>query len=140
MGVSDTLLIRNEPGDVSDLESMTHGQRANVVIDATGNHRSMVRAFEFAAFAGRVVYVGITQQNLEFGHAPIFHRRELTLLASRNALSRDFTRTIGLIEEGRIDTNPWITHHAKFEDVPNEFPNWLDPNAGVMKAVIHVGS
>jgi len=140
MGVSDTLLIRNEPGDVSDLESMTHGQRANVVIDATGNHRSMVRAFEFAAFAGRVVYVGITQQNLEFGHAPIFHRRELTLLASRNALSRDFTRIIGLIEQGRIDTNPWITHHAKFNDVPNEFPNWLDPNAGVIKAVIHVGS
>jgi alcohol dehydrogenase len=100
----------------------------------------MVRAFEFAAFAGRVVYVGITQQNLEFAHAPVFHRRELTLLASRNALSRDFSRIISLIEAGKIDTNTWITHHARFESVPSEFPNWLDPDAGVMKAVIHIGS
>lgn len=138
MGVTDTLLIQNDEKDVSDLEEMTQGQRADVVIDATGNHRSMVRAFEFAAFSGRVVYVGITQQNLEFGHAPIFHRRELTLLASRNALSSDFTRIVGLIEAGRIDTDPWITHHAQFEDVPHEFPNWLDPNAGVMKAIIHM--
>ena len=138
MGVPDTLVIRNDETDIANLETMTQGQRADVVIDATGNHRSMVRAFEFAAFAGRVVYVGITQQNLEFPHAPCFHRREMTLMASRNALSRDFTRIIALMEAGRIDTNPWITHHANFADVPKEFPNWLDPNAGVMKAVIHI--
>jgi len=138
MGVPDTLQIQNDESDISNLESMTHGQRADVVIDATGNNKSMVRAFEFAAFAGRVVYVGITQQNIEFAHSPFFHRREITLMASRNALSRDFTRIIGLIEAGKIDTNPWITHHANFADVPKEFPNWLNPNAGVMKAVIHI--
>jgi alcohol dehydrogenase len=138
MGVPDTLQIKNDESDIANLESMTQGQRADVVIDATGNNKSMVRAFEFAAFAGRVVYVGITQQNVEFAHAPFFHRREITLMASRNALSRDFTRIIGLIEAGQIDTNPWITHHANFADVPREFPNWLNPNAGVMKAVIHI--
>ncbi len=138
MGVADTLAIQNDASDIESIESMTQGQRADVVIDATGNSKSMVRAFEFTAFAGRVVYVGITQQNLEFAHAPFFHRREITLLASRNALSRDFTRIIGLIEAGAINTNPWITHHADFADVPKEFPNWLNPNAGVMKAVIHL--
>ena len=138
MGVPDTIAIKNDASDLERLESLTNGQRADVVIDATGNNKSMVRSFEFAAFAGRVVYVGITQQNLEFAHAPLFHRREITLMASRNALTRDFTRIISLIEAGKIDTNPWITHHANFGDVPKEFPNWLDPNAGVMKAVIHV--
>ncbi len=138
MGVPDTLAIRNDASDIENLESMTQGQRADVVIDATGNSKSMVRAMEFAAFAGRIVYVGITQQNLEFAHAPLFHRREITLMASRNALSRDFGRIIGLIEQGKINTDPWITHHADFNDVPKEFPHWLDPNAGVMKAVIHV--
>ena len=138
MGVLNTLLIRNDESDIANLALMTQGQLADVVIDATGNNKSMVRSFEFAAFAGRVVYVGITQQNVEFAHAPFFHRREITLLASRNALSRDFTRIIGLIEAGKIDTNPWITHHANFADVPKEFPHWLDSNAGVMKAVIHI--
>ena len=138
MGVPATLMIAGDDSDVAALEAMTNGQRADLVIDATGNNRSMIRAFEFAAFAGRVVYVGITQQNLDFPHAPLLHRRELTILASRNALSRDFTRIISLIEEGKIDTDAWITHHGAFEEVPELFPSWLDPNAGVMKAVIHI--
>lgn len=138
MGVPDTLLVRGDESDVKLLAELTSGQLADVVIDATGSNKSMVRALEFAAFAGRVVYVGITQQNLDFPHAPIMHRRELTLLASRNALSRDFTRIIGLIEQGKIDTRPWITHHATFDEVPDVFPSWLKPETGVIKAVVHV--
>lgn len=136
--VPDTILARGDESDIKALAEITNGQLADVVIDATGSNKSMVRALEFASFAGRVVYVGITQQTLEFPHAPIMHRRELTLLASRNALSADFTRIIRLIEEGRIDTRPWITHHAEFDDVPAVFPSWLRPETGVIKAVVHV--
>lgn len=138
MGVPDTILIDGSDTDILRLEQMTDHQRADLVIDATGNNRSMVRALEFAAFAARIVYVGITQQNLEFPHAPFLHRRELTLLASRNALSRDFVRIISLIESHQINTDTWITHHGVFEEVPEVFPNWLNPEAGVMKAMIHV--
>ena len=138
MGILDTLLIQGNQSDIEALEGLTQNQRADVVIDATGNDRSMVRSFEFAAFAGRVVYVGITQQNLEFPHAPFLHRREITLLASRNALSRDFARIVSLIEDGRINTEPWITHHSPFEDVPSVFESWLNPDAGVMKAIVHI--
>jgi len=138
MGVPDTLPVRGDESDVQALSALTNGQFADVVIDATGSNKSMVRAMEFAAFAGRVVFVGITQQNLEFPHAPVMHRRELTLMASRNALSRDFTRIIGLIEQGKIDTVPWITHHAAFDEVPDVFPSWLKPETGVIKAVVRV--
>jgi alcohol dehydrogenase len=64
------------------------------------------------------------------------HRRELTLLASRNALPPDFTRIIKLIEGGRIDTRPWITHHAGFNEVVEVFPSWIKPETGVIKAVV----
>lgn len=138
MGVPDTIRVQGDAADVDRLRELTGGQMADLVVDATGNAKSMVRALEFAAFAGRVVYVGITQQNLEFPHAPVMHRRELTLLASRNALSRDFARIVALIEEGKIDTQPWITHHARFEEVPEVFPSWLQPETGVIKAVVHV--
>jgi alcohol dehydrogenase len=138
MGIPDTIRVQGDESDAKSLAELTSGQLADVVIDATGSHKSMVRALEFAAFAGRVVYVGITQQNLEFPHAPIMHRRELTLLASRNALSRDFARIIGLIEAGQINTTPWITHHAKFDTVPDIFPTWLKPESGVIKAVVEM--
>jgi len=138
MGVRDTLVVRGDASDLKSLAELTDGQNADVVIDATGNNRSMVRALEFAAFAGRVVFVGITQQNLEFPHAPFLHRRELTIMASRNALNRDFSKIVKLISEGQIDTRPWITHHAAFEDVPTIFPSWLKVETGVIKAVVDV--
>ena len=136
MKVADT--IAGGAGALQKLMEITGGQLADVVIDATVHQESMSRCLEFATFAGRVVYVGITVKDLVFPHAPIMHRRELTLLASRNALSADFPHIIGLIEAGRIDTRPWLTHHAEFTEVPAIFPTWLKPETGVIKAVVHV--
>jgi alcohol dehydrogenase len=138
MRVPDTVRAGVDDAVMKALAGLTNGQMADLVIDATGSNKSMARALEYASFAGRVVYVGITQQNLEFPHAPVMHRRELTLMASRNAPSGDFPRIIGLIEKGEIDTRPWITHHAALEDVPAVFPAWLKPETAVIKAVVTV--
>ena len=138
MGVDHTIHARGEAEIMTALETITGGQLADVVVDATGSHKSMSAALGYCAYGGRLVYVGITQQELSFLHAPIMHRRELSILASRNALSRDFTRIIQLIEEGKINTHPWITHHAKFDDMIAEFPTWLKPESGVIKAVVEV--
>ncbi len=123
MKVPDTILLdmNNREASVKQLAELTAGQLADVVVDATGSHHSMGDCLGYAAIRGRVVYVGISQQNVTFPHAPIMHRRELTLLASRNALARDFTRIIGLIEAGQIDTVPWITHHADFAEMIEVF-------------------
>ena len=98
----------------------------------------MSGALNFCAYGGRLVYVGITQQEVSFPHAPIMHRRQLSVLASRNALSRDFSRIISLIESGRIDTNPWITHRVPFSRMIQEFPSWLKPETGVIKTIIEM--
>lgn len=138
MGIERVVFIQGDVSDVKTVSKWSDGQMADVVIDATGNHHSMVRAMEFAAFAGRVVFVGITQNKLEFLHSPVLHRRELSILASRNARSSDFGRIISLIREDRIDTEPWITHEGDFEEVPELFPHWVDPTSGVIKAIISV--
>jgi len=138
MKVDGVILAKGDGSEVAALAALTDGQLADVVIDATGSNKSMVACFAYAAFAARVVYVGITQQDLTFPHAPHLHRRELTIMASRNALSKDFARIIRLIEDGVIDTKPWITHHAKFDDLIATFPTWLKPESGVIKAIVDV--
>jgi 2-desacetyl-2-hydroxyethyl bacteriochlorophyllide A dehydrogenase len=139
MGIADTILARGNGAELDELKKLTGGALAQLVIDATGSNASMSRALGFASFTGRLVYVGITQQEISFAHAPVMHRRELTLLASRNALPSDFTSIIELIENERIDTRPWITHTARFSDMLSEFPLWLDPQAGVIKAIVQIG-
>jgi alcohol dehydrogenase len=137
LGITDTILVREEGGEQQKLAELTDGNLAEVVVDATGSNRSMSEALALCAFGGRLIYVGITTQEVSFFHS-LLHRRELTILASRNALPGDFTRIIGLIEEGRIDTRPWITHRARLNEMIDVFPHWLDPSTGVVKAMVDV--
>lgn len=134
--VPDTITVTGDGGELAALGALTRGQLADVVIDATGSNRSMGRALEFCAFKGRLVYVGITPAEVSFPHAPVLHRRELDVRASRNALPGDFRRIIRLIEEGQIDTRPWITHQATFDAMPGRFEEWTKPGTGVIKAMV----
>jgi 2-desacetyl-2-hydroxyethyl bacteriochlorophyllide A dehydrogenase len=136
MRVDHTIVSKGDGSELEELQKLTNGQLADVVIDATGSSKSMSQALNYCAFGGRLVYVGITQKELSFPHAPVMHRRQLSLLASRNALSRDFARIIQLMEDGRINTAPWITHRTGFDDMIEEFPTWLKPESGVIKAVV----
>lgn len=138
LGVDGVVLAKGDGSEPAALAALAGGSLPEVVVDATGSGASMSGCLALAAHAGRVVYVGITQQELSFPHAPHLHRRELTILASRNALSRDFARIIGLIEEGAVDTKPWITHRCRMEDLAAVFPAWTEPAAGVIKAVVEV--
>ena len=117
------------------LKRITSNDLPTAVFDATGNPGSMMGSFEFPAHGGRLTFIGLFQGDVTFND-PNFHRRELTLRGSRNALPQDFDRIIGLIEAGRIDTKPWITHRASFDDATREFPAWTDPKTGVIKAMI----
>ena len=138
LGIRSTIQFQPDGSQLAELEALTGGQLADVIIDATGNPGSMSTCFNYAAFTGRVVYVGITTSDLTFPHAPVFHRRELTLLASRNAMPEDFDNIIQLIREGKINTGPWITHRLTFDEVPVEFEKFTDPALGAIKAIIEV--
>ena len=140
MGISHTILTNGDGTELEKLKELNGGALPEVVVDATGSNKSMSNALNYTGFAGRLVYVGITQQELSFPHALVMHCRELTLLASRNALPADFSRIIGLIEEGGINTRPWITHRSSFEELPEIFPSYLKPETGVIKAMVNIGA
>ena len=106
-----------------------------VVFDATGNATSMHSAFQYVAHHGRLVFVGLFMGDVSF-HDPDFHRRELTLLATRNALPDDLQRVVDGMESGAIDTAPWLTHRAGYDDLVEAFPSWLEPETRVVKAIL----
>lgn len=105
------------PG-VTVVASLPDAPAFQIIFDATGNPGSMATTLRYARFTGRIIYVGITKDPVLLDD-PLFHRRELTLLASRNAVASDFPRILAMIQSGQIDTRPWISHRCKFEDLPN---------------------
>jgi 2-desacetyl-2-hydroxyethyl bacteriochlorophyllide A dehydrogenase len=136
LGIAFTINALQENA-LERLTGITEGDLPTAVFDATGNPKSMMSAFEYPAHGGRLIFIGLFQGEVSFND-PNFHKRELTVMASRNALPEDFARIIALIEAGRINTTPWITHRAAFEDAVREFPKWVKPETGVLKAMIEV--
>jgi 2-desacetyl-2-hydroxyethyl bacteriochlorophyllide A dehydrogenase len=112
------------------------GARFDCVFDATGSAASMMRAFDVVAAGGRLVFVGLTLDPITFAD-PDFHRREITLLASRNATPADFDRVIAAVVSRQIEPAAWITHTLSLDDVPARFDE-VRRDAALVKAVIHV--
>lgn len=117
--------ISSEPGD----------RLADVVFDATGDAAAMADSLKYVSTTGRLVFVGITKEHVMIDD-PLLHRREITLYASRNSCHQ-FPRVIQVIEQGKIDTEPWITDRLCLADVPRRFRK-LRNQPGTMKAMIEV--
>ncbi|MDP4151547.1 MAG: zinc-binding alcohol dehydrogenase family protein [Bacteroidota bacterium] len=119
------------------LAEITRGDMPSVIFDATGNLRAIRDAFSWLAHGGRYVLVGLQKEEIAFSH-PEFHKREATLMSSRNATRADFEGVIGLIGRKEIDPAAFVTHRVPFGKVKRDFPGWLDPSAGVIKAMINM--
>ena len=136
-GIEHSVQFKGDGGELEQMREITGGGMYALVTDATGNHRSMSSALNYVAHTGTLVYVGITTDEVSFPH-PLLHRREMAIKGSRNALPADFTRIIRLIEDGTIDTGPWITHRTSFDEVVGEFETYTRPESGVIKAIVEV--
>jgi threonine dehydrogenase-like Zn-dependent dehydrogenase len=120
------------------LKDITDGDMPSVIIDATGNLRAINTAFTYLAHGGRYVLIGLQKGEISFSH-PEFHKREATLMSSRNATRADFEHVISSMKSGEIDPTTYITNRVAFGQVKDEFAGWLDPANGVIKAMVSLG-
>jgi 2-desacetyl-2-hydroxyethyl bacteriochlorophyllide A dehydrogenase len=110
-------------------------RRADVVFDATGSADAMAASLQNVATGGKLVYVGLTRDRVCIDDS-LFHRKEITILASRNS-SGLFPQIIKMIEEGKIDTSPWITDRLQLSEVAAQFES-LPKRKTLIKAVVDV--
>lgn len=123
------------PGDDARLAELSDGEFYDVVFDATGNASSMERGFRFIAHGGSYVLVSIVRENISFSD-PEFHKREATLLSSRNATVEDFQTVMAAIRAGRVPLSALNTHRLQLADLPAQFPQLLAPGQRVIKALV----
>jgi 2-desacetyl-2-hydroxyethyl bacteriochlorophyllide A dehydrogenase len=136
IGVEGTIDARQK-NPIDCLEVLTHGDLPTAVFDSTGSTQSMMNAFRFVSQGGRLILVGLVQGDIKFND-PDFHRRELTVMSSRNATRADFEYVIDNMEKGEILTEPLISHRVSFDDVMQVYGNWLKPESGLIKAVVEM--
>jgi len=127
-----------EGDTAAKLAAITNGDMPTVVIDATGSLKAINTAFQYMAHGARYVLIGLRKGEICFSH-PEFHKREATLMSSRNATREDFEHVVSSMKNKEVDPASYITHRVPFENVKDEFEKWLDPSEGVIKAMVSVG-
>ncbi len=120
---------------LGELANITNGEMPTVVIDATGNQKAINNAFQYMAHGARFVLIGLQKGEISFSH-PEFHKREATLMSSRNATIEDFEHVIKSMKNGLVKPTNYITHQLDFDQVAAEFASWLDPKNGVIKVMV----
>lgn len=132
-GLAETMSAKGDT--VTLLKERFGGELPTTVFDATGSAHSMMDTPDYTAHGGRIVFVGHTRGELTFAN-PTLHSRELTLHCSRNATEKDFETVIASLRRKAFDLNLWLTHRASLESFIGDFPKWLEPESGVVKAVL----
>ena len=133
---ADAALLADEETEAKLVEA-TRGDFFDVVVDATGNVGSIRNGLRYVGHGGRYVLLSVVREEIGFSD-PEFHKRETTLLASRNALPADFAEVVTRMREGGIPVAALRTHHATLDEAATQFPAWLRPETGVIKATIEV--
>ncbi|MEX0957522.1 MAG: zinc-binding alcohol dehydrogenase family protein [Rhizobiaceae bacterium] len=131
----ETVAAGSDASQAVDLT--TDGEGFDVVFDATGNQKAMMAGFEYVAHGGRYVLVSVVKDAITFAD-PDFHRKEMTLLGSRNATSEDFERVIAAIEAGEVPVDRLITHRTSLRDAVRDIPVWATQKNGLIKALIEI--
>ncbi|WP_428661504.1 zinc-binding alcohol dehydrogenase family protein [Runella sp.] len=120
---------------IDSLKTLLNGDLPTVILDATGNKESMQKCLEYVAPGGTIVYIGLFIGDIVF-HDPLFHRKEITLKASRNAVATDFTKLIRLLKAGLVSIDGYITHRLAFGTLNESFTKLYLPEERVIKAVV----
>ncbi len=128
-----------EAGDGArdEAAALTGSEFFDCVFDCTGSAAAMNAGFSLVAHGGSYVLLSIVLGDITFAD-PEFHKRETTLLSSRNATPADFDEVLAMLRSGRIPTARLNTHRASLEDAPQLFAHWLQPSSGVVKALIEI--
>jgi 2-desacetyl-2-hydroxyethyl bacteriochlorophyllide A dehydrogenase len=135
LGVDHT--VAAGPNAAEALSALTSGDFFDIVIDATGNAKSMMAGLNYVAHGGTYVLVSVVRASICFAD-PEFHKRETSLLASRNATPEDFSKVIDAMRHGLVPTEALVTHRVSLDEAPGSFPIWVKPETGVIKALIEI--
>src|SRR6187402_1604926 len=131
-------IINASSSDVTEqLKQITNGDMPTVVVDATGSLKAINNSFQYMAHGARYVLIGLQKGDIVFSH-PEFHKREGTLMSSRNATRQDFEHVIANMKKGEVKPTTYITHRVLFNEVKDQFSGWLNPENGVIKAMVNM--
>lgn len=118
------------------LRAQFGGRLAAKVIDATGSPAAMNGAVKLIRHGGTIVFVGLHKGDLVIPDTE-FHKKETTLMGSRNATRADFDKVRALMANGQLRADMMLNRHYDFSTLAETFEPEVINNRELIKGVIH---
>ena len=136
--LSDVTVVPASSDDLpSTIKDLTGGDFADAVFEATGNLQALEGTLSLLGHGGTIVLVGLQTQPFRFLH-PDFHRRETTLMSSRNATMVDFSAAARLISEQHFPVEAYVGAEIPFSEMPESMPEICRPGSDSEVIKYHV--
>lgn len=119
----------------TQIRAQFDGSLAQKVIDATGNQHAMNNTVNLIRHGGSIVFVGLFKGDLQFSD-PEFHKKETTMMGSRNATPEDFAKVGRLMAEGQLTARMMLTHRFAFRELAEIYESDVINNRHLIKGVI----
>lgn len=123
--VGDDLLS----GDLSDGFDM--------VFDATGSAKAIEAGFALLAHGGNYILVSVVKDNITFAD-PEFHKREMQLIGSRNAVKEDFDTVMDALRAKKIDSSKLCTELLSLTELQSRFAGLASDRETLIKAIVEL--
>jgi 2-desacetyl-2-hydroxyethyl bacteriochlorophyllide A dehydrogenase len=134
LGISNIIYAGNS-NMIEQLSEITKGDMPTIVIDASGNRKAIHSGLNYLAHGGRYILIGLQKEDILFSH-PAFHKKEATLMSSRNATREDFEYVIQNMVNRQVNPRSFITNRVTFKEAAAGFPDWLNSSSHVIKVVV----
>lgn len=122
---------------LDELTAATNGDLFHVVLDATGNAKSMEASINYVCNGGTLVYVSVVKDTITFSD-PLFHSREMSIIGSRNATREDFENVMQAMRDGKIPFDKLHTHSCTLDEAATQIPAWLEQSDTLIKAIVTI--
>jgi 2-desacetyl-2-hydroxyethyl bacteriochlorophyllide A dehydrogenase len=107
----------------------------DAVFDATGHAGAIEAGFAHVAHGGTYVLVSVVKDKITFSD-PEFHKREMRLIGSRNALKADFETVMAALRDGRIDAAKLESEVLRLDALPTRFSELVANRDSIIKVIV----
>lgn len=122
---------------IDDAIASTGGEGFDVVFDASGHKGAIEAGFPAVGHGGAYVLVSVVKQDITFSD-PEFHKREMRLIGSRNALGSDFDWVMAAIKGGQINTDALCSAVIGRQELSERFVQLAADRGNLIKVIVEL--
>jgi len=123
--------------DLAAAIEATGGDGYDTVFDATGHGGAIEAGFAAVGHGGSYVLVSVVKNDITFSD-PEFHKREMRLIGSRNALREDFDWVIHAFRSGLIDAGALCSSVTTMRALVDDFAPLAANRADLIKVIVQL--